>query len=423
MAMKYTTRVLSSTLALAIAGLSGTATAAQITGWNLDNVSISGPDSEGVYYSNVYDRAPVDSSASTNGYIKYDLVEGAEPGLKVVNDAPLEASGNPVDNCIMAAGGATCNGPFQSGKRFKLDQTNAGAVDLVFDLSGEPFAEGNDGLYRVFQKYGNATDSLLSGFTMSLGFGIGDAFTQSTAGDGLGFVDFGDDPRNSEFSSLFAQGLFGTDERRGRLTGYFSPDRSGFELDLVSEDLFQTTGLFGGEYGYESLFGDWMSYSMAPDGYFFDDDGDPLTDAVLMAHFNAESGQWIMNRGIDETGEVVSLAFGNEGARYDSIAEVEAAIQSQAGDSGLSLAACPEVPVAGVPCLAGTDVIEDLGKFNVTSFIDAFSFDYADQSSFTLRIGALAAALPVSEPGVFVLLLMALGALFGRRALPARQRL
>ncbi|GHD51005.1 PEP-CTERM sorting domain-containing protein [Marinobacter persicus] len=320
-----------------------------------------------------------------------------------------------MDNCIMAAGDATCNGPFQSGKRFKLDQTSAGAIDLVFDLSGEPFAEGNDGLYRVFQKYGNATDSLLSGFTMSLGFGIGDAFTQSTTGDGLGFVDFGEDPGNNEFSSLFAQGLFGTDERRDRLTGYFSPDRSGFALDLVSEDFFQTTGLFGGEYGYEGLFGDWMSYSMAPDGYFLDDDGDPLTDAILMAHFDASSGQWIMNRGIDAAGEIVSLAFGNDGTRYESIADVEAAIQSQASAGGLSLAVCADIPVPGVPCLAGVDVIEDLGKFNVTSFIDAFSFDYTDQSSFTLRISALAAALPVPEPGVFVLLLIALAGLVGRR--------
>ncbi|WP_227663631.1 hypothetical protein [Marinobacter persicus] len=88
--MKRSKSILYSSLALAVAGLSsGTASAAQITGWNLDNVLVSGPDSDGVYYSDVYDKAPVDSAASTNGYIKYDLVEGAEPGLKVVNDAPL----------------------------------------------------------------------------------------------------------------------------------------------------------------------------------------------------------------------------------------------------------------------------------------------------------------------------------------------
>ncbi|XKH01237.1 choice-of-anchor F family protein [Marinobacter nauticus] len=421
--MKLSNCVLSSSLVLAIAGLSsGAANAAQITSWNLDNVVGSGPDSEGTYYSTIYDKAPVDGTATSSGYIKYDLEEGAEPGLKVVTDAPAGASGEQVDNCIMAAGSATCNGPFQSGKRFKLDQTGYGPIDLVFNLSSEPFSEDNDGLYRIFQKYGNATGDTLTGFSIGLGFGIGDAFTPSSSGDGLSFVDFGDDPKNSEFSSLFAQGLFGTDEKRDRLRGYFSAERSGFGLSLLDEDLFQTTGLFGDEYGYEALFGDWMSYSMAPDGYFYDDDGDPLTDAVLMAHFDADSGKWIMNRGIDELGEVVSLAFGNEGEQYDSIADVEAALQAQAGESGLSLGACPEEPVPGEPCLAGIDLIEDLGKFNVTSFIDAFNFELGNQTTFTMRISALTGIpISVSEPGVWVLLAIGLGGLLRRRYTGLRQ--
>ncbi len=143
--MKLSDRFLRSTLALAIAGLStGSAFAAQITGWNLDNVDVVSTEIDGVKggVSTIYDKAPADSSASSSGYIKWEEPEGASPGLKVVNDASAGDSGGSVDNCIMAAGSATCNGPFQSGKRFKLDQTGFDPIDLVFDLGGNSLTEG-----------------------------------------------------------------------------------------------------------------------------------------------------------------------------------------------------------------------------------------------------------------------------------------
>ena len=413
--MKLPHHFFHSTLVLAIAGLSANPVfAAQITNWNLDNVVVDTvPDSDGNYFSTIYDKAPVDTSSSSNGYIKFDLVEGASPGLKVVNNAPPEETGNPVDNCIMAAGSATCNGPFQSGKRFKLDQTSAGPIDLVFDLSNDALSVDNDGLYRVFQKYGNNTGEALGGFSIGLGFGIGDAFTASSDGDGLSFVDFGSDPKGSEFSSLFAQGLFGTDEERDRLRGYFSGERSGFNLSLT-EDLFQSTGLFGGEYGYEALFGDWMSYSMTPDGYFYDDDGDLSTDAVLMAHFDEATGKWIMNRGIDAEGDIETLASGNEGAQYDSIADVEAALLAQAEIAGLTIQVC-DLVASGTPCLAGVDAIEDLAKFNVTDFIDPIGlvYDPDNMRSFTMRMNAFTAAVP--EPGTLALFATGLGVMLVRR--------
>jgi hypothetical protein len=402
-------RFLHSTLVLAIAGFSASPVlAAQITNWNTDNVDVgTTPDVDENYFSTIYDKAPADPSASTNGYIKFNLDEGASPGLKVVNNADPLDSGNPVDNCIMAAGDATCNGPFQSGKRFKLDQTGAGPIDLVFDLSNDSLEDGNDGLYRVFQKYGNNTGSALGGFSIGLGFGIGDGFSSSTDGDNLSFVNFGENPKGSEFSSLFAQGLFGEDEERGRLRGYFSGERSGFNLSLT-EDLFQSTGLFGGEYGYQALFGDWMSYSMTPDGYFYDDDGDLSTDAVLMAHYDESIGKWRMNRGIDAGGNIETLASGNEGAEYDTFDDVEAKLREQ---SGGSIPLC-SVAASGTPCLAGVDAIEDLAKFNVTDFIDLFDFDSTNQSSFTMRISAFAA---VPEPGTLALFATGLGVMLVRR--------
>lgn len=415
--MKLPHHFFHSTLVLAIAGFSASPVfAAQITSWNLDNVVVDTvPDSDGNYFSTIYNKAPVDTSASSNGYIKFDLDEGDTPGLKVVNNAPPEETGNPVDNCIMAAGSATCNGPFQSGKRFKLDQTSAGPIDLVFNLSNDALSVDNDGLYRVFQKYGNNTGEAIGGFSIGLGFGIGDAFMASSDGDGLSFVDFGSDPKGSEFSSFFAQGLFGTDEERGRLRGYFSGERSGFNLGLT-EDLFQSTGLFGGEYGYEALFGDWMSYSMTPDGYFYDDDGDPLTDAVLMAHFNKDLNKWIMNRGLDSEGNILTTGEGNGGTQYDNIDDVVDALIAQ---RGASIPLCSVDP-AVTGCLAGVDAIEDLAKFNVTDFIDpsGLIYDPDNMSSFTMRINAFTAAVP--EPGSLALFATGLGVMLVRRR--TRQR-
>ncbi|SNY58961.1 hypothetical protein SAMN06297280_3528 [Arsukibacterium tuosuense] len=431
--MKVQPHLIFSALAITIAGFTtGSAIAAIITDWNQGNVVNSGPNGSGVYVSTIYNKPTSDgSNANTSGYISYTLLEGAAPGLKVVNNAlpnPDEldpAPGNPVDNCIMAAGPSSCNGEFQSGKRFKLDQTAFDPIDLVFNLDGSTFATDNDGFYRMFQKYGNNTGVVLGGYTIGLGFGIGDDFIASGADDGLSFIDFGFNPKESEFSSLFSQGLFGTDTRRDRLQGYFSAERSGFDLAMVTEDLFQTTGLFGGAFGYEALFSNWLSYSMVPDGYFYDDDGDPLTEAILMAHYDKASGQWIMNRALDADGNVLTIAEGNEGVAFATQMDVENELILQAAN--LNLAACINGAVPPVACLAGVGTIEDLAKFNVTYFTNpqAFSFAdsfvdndlaytaYRDMATFTLRITARVVDVP--EPGVLTLLLVGLILLSQRR--------
>ena len=215
--MNLPRRFVQSALVVAVTGFtSASALAAVITDWDRGNVVTTGPDADGNFFSTVYDQpTTTGSGASTSGYIKYTPPEGANPGLKVVNNAApnpdniAPAPGRPVDNCIMAAGDASCNSEFQSGKRFKLDRTGFDPIDLVFNLDGSAPAPDNDGLYKVFQKYGNNTGVALGGYTIGLGFGIGDDFVSSGSGDGLSFVDFGADPRESEFSSVFAQGLFG----------------------------------------------------------------------------------------------------------------------------------------------------------------------------------------------------------------------
>ncbi|MBW8306136.1 MAG: choice-of-anchor F family protein [Thiobacillus sp.] len=163
----------------------GSASAApMITGWSDVNVSTTGGT------STIYDRALPDPNARSSGRIGFDGTETFSPGLKVVNDAAPgvpPTSGN-VFNCIMASSNAGCNSERQSGKRFKLDRTGLDAIDLVFTVNPDGSFEtpGNDGLYKVFQKFGNATGGSLPGFTVALGTGIGAGFQSSTADDGAG---------------------------------------------------------------------------------------------------------------------------------------------------------------------------------------------------------------------------------------------
>jgi hypothetical protein len=386
-----------------------------ITNWNTGNVvTVPAPEEGADGFSYIYDQlnssdgSNVINTGSTSGYIKFTPPESISPGLEVESNTlpSTTPSASDVDNCILAAGGSTCNGDRQTGKRFKLDRTAFDPIDLVFDVDSNGSFTGtdNDGLYKVFQKYGNNTDVAIESFTVELGFGIGDGFESSTDMDGLGFVDFGATPKNNQFSALFAAGLFGEADDVHLLDGYFSDARAGFNLLFVGEDMFKSNGTFG---VYETLFGDWLSYSQVPNGYFYDDDGDPLTDAILMANQEADD-TWTVNRGINNLGEVVTLADDDKLIGLD-LQGVEDALAAN-----FPAPLCEPV-ATGVACLAGFDAIEDLAKFNLTYFIDQISV--ADSSyfdNFTLRFTAQAASVP--EPGVLSLMAVGLGFLgFGRR--------
>lgn len=267
--------------ALAAMGLCASAQAATTTAWNLGNVVV-GPSGESGA-STVYDRDVTGgiSGAVTNGRIAYDFPEADSPGLKVVQ-GPFNSGGNSTAGCIMVSSTATCNSPFQSGKRFKQEVTGKGPMDLVFDVDPNGLAGGDAG-YQVFQKLINQTGAPLGGFTLTLGTGVGSGFTASGANDGLAFsANFEFGPENAAAYSQFPFGLFGAaaDNDNFLIDGFFAAERSGFEM-IFGEDVIATSGIFG---PYAGLFGPGMlSQEDVPNGAFWDIDNIPDTDDVLMA--------------------------------------------------------------------------------------------------------------------------------------------
>ncbi len=283
-----------------LVALPPTLRAATIDLWNLDNVSVQAPPPGGyvpeeTYTSTVFTDT---SLTTTNGAVIWVESDVQSPGMKVVNNDDVDGS-----HCIMTAGynpvdGSIkqCTDPFQTSKRFKETATVANAsVDLVFDVS----ASADIRNYRVFHKYINAiAGTRIGGFTVQLGFGTGDTFVPSVAGDNLGFatsLGVVYDPTlptasssvgDIDLDAVFAFGLFGDAETNPNQTtdGYFDPlQRAFFALSAV-EDTIVSVGPPSANY--YNLFNNWLAKNQVPYGYFYDEDGDPLTDATLIANWN-----------------------------------------------------------------------------------------------------------------------------------------
>jgi hypothetical protein len=295
-------------------------------GWNLDNVTVAldgtgstfdpvtgdyffGPDSDYSY------QADVDNGAGEvmGIVLAKDWPIGEPPGIKIVNDDTGKIPDGRPTNCIMATSyldGAfldstdpqqvLCSGPFQSHKRFKVAMLpstvdgGAGAedgIDLVFDV--DPEAGSRD--YQVFQKINNWTNGRLDGFTIEVGTGIGADFVPALdPDDGVGVenlslsvpADFFDGGQLATFSD----GLFGPiDTQHDRPPGFFDQDsRAGFTIAEYPNVSGVTDTLTSGaplESDYGALFGPWLPNNMLPTGIFFDDDGNPDTDAQLVAWY------------------------------------------------------------------------------------------------------------------------------------------
>lgn len=329
-----------SAMALAVAAVSLSAQAGKITtdpvgfgGWNLENVEIvineegyvfeeccgtyTPPDVESFsYYADVTDGTVVVAKV-----LAKDWPVGEPPGIKVVHNDQGVKPPKP-QNCIMATSyleehfldtadpqQVTCSGPFQSHKRYKLAMLpstvadgsgSEQGVDLVFNVELE---EGSRD-YQVFQKINNWTNTRLEGFTIEVGTGVGEEFASASSNSNVGVANLSLSvpadvwPDGTKLAN-FSTGLFGPeDKRHERPSGYFDPDtRAGFkikEYPVISgvTDTLTSDGTLGSDYAdlpkgglAQGQFGPWLPNSMLPQGIFFDDDGNPATDAQLMAWY------------------------------------------------------------------------------------------------------------------------------------------
>ena len=273
-------------------------------------------DSDHTYSAYVFDD---DVSTTLMGYVfAKDWPIGEPAGIKIVNDDFDVKKGRPA-NCIISTSylvdhfvsskdpqQVTCSGPFQSHKRYKLamlpssvDGAGSESIDLVFNVEQE--AGSRD--YQVFQKINNWTDGRLEGFTVQVGFGTGGSF-QSIADAGVNVADLSLSVPGNVFDldqmANFSTGLFGpVDTIHGRPAGFFDPDtRAGFVYNEYPNlsgqtDKLTTKGTLGSDYAdvpagalaAGNQFGPWLSNRTLPHGVFFDDDGNPSTDAVLIAWY------------------------------------------------------------------------------------------------------------------------------------------
>ena len=268
----------SSILSMVLLGAIGEAQAGTLTNWNDSNAVIDNVNSQTILFPNT------NQAGNSSGRIVWEPDEGQSPGISVDNTA-FSFAGVDAAGCILAAGDVNCDSPRQSGKRFKSQATDFGLIELQFDVAQAPT---EDNIYRVFQRFTNSTLALVEDWEISLGFGLGDGFVSSVTDDELGFfVPTEAEPPNSQLAALFPAGLFSpADEPVGSDIGYFDDERSGFNL-AAQEDLITSLGLFG---EYAETYEAWLSSDAVPQGFFFDDDGDPSTDALLVA--NLDNGQW-----------------------------------------------------------------------------------------------------------------------------------
>jgi len=347
--------------------------------WNTTNVVIGPAVSGEEGAASVVYQGPVGTS-ETNGQIYYEAPEANTPGLIAIDQSYTTGQGT-FDGCIRASASNECATGFRTGNRFKMQLTDTGSVDLVFDVAS--VAPG-DSIYQVFGRAVNLTTQMLDSFVLEVGYGVGSDFERSTAGDGLAFAgDLSLGPNDLTAFTQYPFGLFGDAPTRNfDLDGFFDDARTGFALD-IAEDVLSSTGFYG---AYDDLFGSWLSREMAPAGLLYDDDGDPDTDALVMAFLN-DDGLWELRRDVDANGDPISIL--DAPRTYATIDEVKAAL--------------------GVP-LDFEQNIEDLANLNLNYGI-LLSDNFA-KDSFTIRFSSFAADVaPVPLPASGLLLLAGFGAL------------
>lgn len=263
---------------------------------------------------------------AVNGDMK---VKEGKPQNCLINTAYLSAA-DAADNVsgyldMPAPLPVICSSPFQTHKRFKIAMQNTtvndvenGAegkpIDLVFNVKDEQSTALRS--YQVFSKINNYTGKRLKGYKIVVGTGTGDAFTPASVavpdgrpaindklhislGVGEGWssgqnaAPDGSDLFDGDGLATFSHGLFGPIELpHFEENGFFDIRTAGFNVTqnctapCDSDTIMSTTALPS---NYTTLFGDWLPMVWQPKGIFFDTDGDPTTDAKLMAYWDGSA--------------------------------------------------------------------------------------------------------------------------------------
>lgn len=380
-------------------------------GWNLSNVEVvlsgtQGPigsadswfdPTTGAYHfaadsDFTYESFVSDGAGNNQGIVlAKDWPIGEPAGVKIINDDPNVKNGKPA-NCIMATSylvdhyldstdpkQVVCSSPFQTHKRYKVallpatvDGIGSESVDMVFNVE----ADGITRDYQVFQKINNWTDGRLKGFKVEVGFGVGASFVSaSSAGIDLANLNIAvpSDLWSATQLATFSAGLFGPLDKHTGEVGFFDPNkRAGFYIDQyvagvqpLTDTLTASTPLpsnyadvptGAGAAAYQ--FGTWLPNNMLPYGVFFDDDGNPETDAELLAWYG-------YNPSIGNLGWMRGAA------------------------DGFAAVSSTEIQAMGANLSYTSDLIDDLVNIGLNYVVrigDVSSFPVSASNTFTIRV-------------------------------------
>ncbi|MEN8179224.1 MAG: choice-of-anchor F family protein [Pseudomonadota bacterium] len=302
--------------------------AAGFGGWNLDNVTVNVPGGSYDELTGAYEIGPDGAYTSSVedefGSVMSTIIAkpwpvGEPPGVKVIND-DLAVNPKKPSNCIISTSylegfyldsdnpqQVICSSGFQTHKRYKqamlpsmVDGIGSEGADMVFNVEPEDPTTSRD--YQVFQKINNWTDSRLEGFTIQVGFGVGANFVSVTDNPDVSVSDLSlsvpGDVWGASQLATFSHGLFGAPDKHFPEPGYFDNTSAGYEIDEypvasgVTDTLTATTMLLGnysdvppGGEDASNQFGPWLPNIWLPQGIFFDTDGNPDTDAELVAWY------------------------------------------------------------------------------------------------------------------------------------------
>jgi hypothetical protein len=283
-------------------------------GWNLDNINVkivSILDYATALAGTVFDKVTgvytpmsvdqsFESEISTGGEIRgklhgKDWPVGEPSGIKIINDDLAVHDGDPV-NCIITTSyleghyldsvdprPTTCSAGFQTHKRFKINMLSTAVdvvdsegygqpIELVFKLaSGDTTAQR----YGVLQKINNYSGKILDGYKVEV------LDENGTKNPNLTIVL----EKEIEDLANFSNGLWGPPDDHFPTQGFFDSVRAYYPVTVVDP---QTVAFHGDIQGgnYMAVFrSNWLYSAIAPQGIFFDNDGDPSTDAALVAFF------------------------------------------------------------------------------------------------------------------------------------------